>query len=172
MILVFGGTTEGRKAAEALEEAGTPFFYSTRSDEQKLELVNGIHLTGGMEVSEMTAFCHAHDIRLLVDAAHPFATQLHANLLLAAGQTHLPIVRYERIYPPHDDTIVWCEDYDDAVRKLESQGIERLLALTGVNTITLLCDYWREHKCWWRILNREASRKMARKVPRRPIGVL
>ena len=163
MILVFGGTTEGRKAAEALEEAGTPFFYSTRSDEQKLELVNGIHLTGGMEVSEMTAFCHAHDICLLVDAAHPFATQLHANLLLAAGQTHLPIVRYERIYPPHDDTIVWCEDYDDAVRKLESQGIERLLALTGVNTIPLLSDYWRKHECWWRILNREASRKMALK---------
>ncbi len=164
MILVFGGTTEGRKAVEALEEAGTPFFYSTRSDEQQLELVNGIHLTGGMDVSEMTTFCHTHDIRLFVDAAHPFATQLHANLLMAAAQTHLPVVRYERIYPPRDDSIVWCEDYADAVQKLEAHGVERLLALTGVNTLPLLSNYWHKHECWWRILNREASREMARKA--------
>lgn len=31
MILLFGGTTEGRKAAEVLEEAGTAYYYSTKS---------------------------------------------------------------------------------------------------------------------------------------------
>ena len=31
MILVFGGTTEGRKAVEVLEEAGTPYYYSTKT---------------------------------------------------------------------------------------------------------------------------------------------
>ena len=34
MILVFGGTTEGRKAIKELEEAGKPFFYSTKTGEQ------------------------------------------------------------------------------------------------------------------------------------------
>ena len=29
MILVFGGTTEGRKAVEVLEEGGSPYYYST-----------------------------------------------------------------------------------------------------------------------------------------------
>ena len=163
MILVFGGTTEGRRAVEALEEAGTPFFYSTRSDEQKMELVNGIHLTGGMDVPEMTTFCRENDIRLLVDAAHPFATQLHINLLLASAQMHIPVIRYERIYPSHYNDVVWCEDYDDAVRKLESYGIERLLALTGANTLRVLKAYWQKHECWWRILNRDASREMANK---------
>ena len=161
MILVFGGTTEGRRAVEALEEAGTPFYYSTRSDEQEMELVNGIHLTGGMDVPEMTAFCREHDIRLLVDAAHPFATQLHGNLLLVSRKMDIPVIRYERIYPPHDEDIVWCEDYDDAVRKLESHGVERLLALTGVNTLRALSGYWKKHECWWRILNRDASREIA-----------
>ena len=33
MILVFGGTTEGRKAAEVLEEAGKTYYYSTKTGE-------------------------------------------------------------------------------------------------------------------------------------------
>ena len=34
MILILGGTTEGRIAARTLEEAGKPFYYSTKGDEQ------------------------------------------------------------------------------------------------------------------------------------------
>ena len=84
MILVFGGTTEGRKAVEVLEEAGTTYYYSTLSDGQKIELVHGVHLTGGMEVPEMIACCREQDIRLIVDAAHPFAEELHRNLQFLA----------------------------------------------------------------------------------------
>ena len=34
MILILGGTTEGRIAARTLEESGKPFYYSTKGDEQ------------------------------------------------------------------------------------------------------------------------------------------
>ena len=164
MILVFGGTTEGRKVAEELEDAGTPYYYSTRTDGQKIDLVHGIHLTGGMDLDEMTAFCDAHGVRLVIDAAHPFAEELHQNLLLLAHQRHLPLIRYDRIYPPRTDDAVWCKDYQDAIRQLEEQGIGKLLVLTGVNTIGKLRDYWSRHECWVRILNRKASLAMARKA--------
>ena len=36
MILIFGGTTEGRTAAETLDEAGQPFYYSTRGTLQEV----------------------------------------------------------------------------------------------------------------------------------------
>ena len=98
MILVFGGTTEGRKAVEALEEAGSRYFYSTRGDGQALDLVNGVHLKGDMRLSDMTAFCHDHDIRLLIDAAHPFAEALHENLISLARQNH-PLRPH--LSPPH-----------------------------------------------------------------------
>ena len=162
MILVFGGTTEGRKAVEVLEEAGTTYYYSTRSDGQKIELVNGIHLTGGMEVSEMIACCREHDIHLIVDAAHPFAEELHRNLLFLAKHLKAPIIRYDRIYPPHDKDLIWCKDYQDALIKLESEKIDRLLALTGVNNIGTLRPYWQKHECWFRILNRSASHFIAK----------
>lgn len=35
MILVFGGTTEGRKAVKVLEEAGNA-YYSTKTEEQEV----------------------------------------------------------------------------------------------------------------------------------------
>ena len=42
MILIFGGTTEGRIAIQTLEEAGKTFYYSTKGDEQDVLLHNGI----------------------------------------------------------------------------------------------------------------------------------
>jgi cobalt-precorrin-5B (C1)-methyltransferase len=164
MILVFGGTTEGRKAVEALEAAGSRYYYSTRSEEQQVNLIHGIHLKGGMDLSEMLSFCNAHDIRLIVDAAHPFAENLHCNLLQLALQLQLPVIRFDRIYPPHSKDVIWCKDYQDAIRLMEEQEIKRLLALTGVNTIVPLRPYWSKHECWFRILRRESSIRMAREA--------
>ena len=164
MILVFGGTTEGSLAAKVLEESGASYFYSTRGDTQDIELVHGHHVTGAMEVPEMSTFCHEHDIRLIVDAAHPFAVNLHRNVVDLAGEISVPVIRFDRIYSPHDKDLVWCKDYDNAIQQLEQNGIERLLALTGVNTIVRLRAFWQEHECWFRILHREESKAEAQKT--------
>ncbi len=164
MILVFGGTTEGRVAAKVLDESGASYWYSTRGDLQEVQLAHGHHVTGAMEVPEMVTFCHEHEIRLIVDAAHPFAVNLHRNIVDLAGQIEVSIIRYDRIYPPHDKDIVWCQDYDDAINQLKVHEINRLLALTGVNTIAKLRGYWHDHDCWFRILNRDESLAGAQKA--------
>jgi len=164
MILVFGGTTEGRTAAKVLEESGAAYYYSTRSDTQDIQLVHGNHVIGAMEVPEMVAFCQEHDIRLIVDAAHPFAVNLHRNVIDLAAQIGVPVIRFDRIYPPHDEDYVWCKDYHDAISQLESHGVNRLLALTGVNTIAPMQAYWQKHECWFRILNRDESLVGAQKA--------
>ena len=97
MILVFGGTTEGRKAVEVLEEAGNVFFYSTKMGEQDITLHHGIRLDGAMDGDAMLTFCREHGIRLMVDAAHPFAVQLHQTIAQVSESLHIPVVRYERI---------------------------------------------------------------------------
>lgn len=163
MIIVFGGTTEGRKAVEVLEQSGRTFYYSTMSDAQQLELTHGVHLTGAMDVPMMAECCRSRDIRLIIDAAHPFATELHRNLLFLARHIGAPIVRYDRIYPTRSDDLVWCHDYHDAMAKLEEHGVDRLLALTGVNNIGTLRPYWQKHECWFRILNRLTSQMLATK---------
>ena len=161
MILVFGGTTEGRKAAIALEDAGKTFYYSTRGSEQEIDLVHGIRTTGGMDVDDITRFCDEKGIALLIDAAHPFAENLHRNIIEAARRKQLPVIRYERQYPPRSDDMIWCDDYNDAVEKMERHGVERLLALTGVQTIGKLKPFWEQHLTWFRILNRASSVELA-----------
>ena len=161
MILIFGGTTEGRAAIDVCEQAARPYFYSTRGAEQEVVLAHGRRLARAMDADAIACFCRDEAIGLIIDAAHPFATQLHANIGLAAERVGLPVVRYERVYPPRDADITWCSDYDDAVRRLQAAGVERLLALTGVQTIDRLRPYWQEHDCWFRILDRESSVRIA-----------
>ena len=71
MILIFGGTTEGRAAVNVIEEAGKPYYYSTKGDEQDIYLHHGIRMSGAMTRRTLKAFCRQNDIRLLIDAAHP-----------------------------------------------------------------------------------------------------
>ena len=153
MILVFGGTTEGRKAAEVLEEAGSPFFYSTKTGEQYISLLNGQLVDGVMDAGAMKAFISRHGIRLIVDAAHPFASRLHQTIAAVASDTQIPVIRYERIYPPRDPDITWIDDYVQIPTDIHS-----LLATTGVQSISKL--KWLEMfgvKVYYRILNRESS---------------
>lgn len=163
MILIFGGTTEGRAAAATLDAAGQTYYYSTRGNAQRVESIHGMRLTGAMESGQMADFCREHGIRLIVDAAHPFAEQLHGNIACAAAELDIPVIRYERIYPPRDPGLVWCDTYADACAWLEEHGIRNLLALTGVQTIPKLDAFWTKRPCWFRVLNRDESIALAQK---------
>ena len=157
MILIFGGTTEGRKAAEVLEEAGSPYFYSTKTGEQDIVLHHGTIISGALDATAMKAFCREQGIQLVVDAAHPFASQLHETIAHVCSDLQLPVIRYERIYPPRDPSITWIDDYAQVPTDVHS-----LLATTGVQSIGKLKWLEREGvKVIYRILNRESSIQLA-----------
>ena len=161
MILVFGGTTEGRKAVAELEEAGSPFFYSTKTGEQDIALHHGIRVDGAMDEESMVQFCHAQHIRLLVDAAHPFAAVLHGTVAKVAERLSLPTIRFERIFPERDKDIVWLEGYADAVNCIKEKT---LLVTTGVQSIARLKPLEAKGATlFYRILNRESSIACAQK---------
>ena len=153
MILVFGGTTEGRKAVEVLEEAGNVYYYSTKTGEQDIALHHGQRIDGALDAEAMQAFCREHGIRLIVDTAHPFASQLHQTIAHVSEALNIPVIRYERIYPPRDPSITWIDDYSQVPTDIHS-----LLATTGVQSISKL-KYLETKgiKVVYRILNRESS---------------
>ena len=157
MILVFGGTTEGRKAAEVLEESGSTYYYSTKTGEQDLVLHNGIRIDGALDAEAMLSFCTDHQIRLIVDASHPFATQLHHTIADVASQADIPVVRYERIYPAIEPDITLIENYSQIPADIHS-----LLATTGVQSISKLKPLENKGiKVFYRILPRESSIALA-----------
>ena len=157
MILVFGGTTEGRKAVEVLEEAGNAYYYSTKTGEQDIALHHGTRIDGALDEEAMLSFCQSHSIRLIVDAAHPFASQLHKTIAEVSDKLNIPAIRYERIYPPRDESICWIDDYSQIPRDINS-----LLATTGVQSIAKLKPLEADGiKVYYRILNRESSIALA-----------
>ena len=159
MILVFGGTTEGRKAVEVLEESGSPYFYSTKTGEQDIILHHGQRIDGALDEETMCAFCQAQNIRLIVDAAHPFASQLHQTIIQVSEDLNIPAIRYERIYPERDPEITWIDDYSQIPRDIRS-----LLATTGVQSISKLKPLEAEGiRIYYRILQRESSIALALK---------
>ena len=169
MILVFGGTTEGRKAVEVLEEGGSVYYYSTKTGEQDITLHNGQRIDGALDGEAMRVFCQKHAIRLIVDAAHPFASQLHETIAQVSEALAIPVVRYERIYPPRDPSITWIDDYsslyspDSSLFTLHSSLPISLLATTGVQSISKLKPLEALGiKVFYRILNRESSIRQAR----------
>ena len=159
MILVFGGTTEGRKAVEVLEEGGSPYFYSTKTGEQDITLQHGVRIDGALDEAAMMHFCTEHGIRMIVDAAHPFAALLHQTIAKTASALSLPVVRFERIYPPCDPAITWIDDYTQIPRDIHS-----LLATTGVQSISKLKPLEATGvKVFYRILKRDSSIALALK---------
>lgn len=158
MILVFGGTTEGRKAVKVLEEAGNVFYYSTKTGGQEVPLRHGIRIDGALNREAMLVFCREHGVQLLVDAAHPFAVELHKTVIAVAEELRVPVVRFERIYPPRDADIVWLNSYDD----LHLPPSTTLLATTGVQTISRLKHLEAQGvRVVYRILQREQSVALA-----------
>jgi len=157
MILIFGGTTEGRKAVEVLEEAGNTYYYSTKTGEQDITLHNGQRIDGALDYDAMVEFCKENDIRIIVDAAHPFASQLHNTIVKVSETLKMPVIRYERIYPPRDNNITWIDDYSDIPHDINS-----MLATTGVQSIAKLKHFEAEGiRIYYRILNRESSIDLA-----------
>ena len=159
MILVFGGTTEGRKAVEVLEEGGSPYYYSTKTGEQDLTLHHGLRIDGALDAEAMLNFCREHDIHLMVDAAHPFAVQLHQTIAEVSDALKIPAIRYERIFPERDASLEWLDSYDQV-----PHDIKTLLATTGVQSISKLKPLEAAGiKVYYRILNRESSIALAQK---------
>ena len=106
MILVFGGTTEGRAVVETLDVAGQVYYYSTRGDMQQVKSVYGVRISGDMPAEQMIVFGREHDIRLFVDAAHPLQSSYTGILLLLLKYWIFRLSGTKEYFRPV--TPVWC----------------------------------------------------------------
>lgn len=178
MILVFGGTTEGKKVVHLLDFAGEAYCYSTKTD-VRLEM-KGKHIAGEMDEQKIIAFCEDNAVRLIIDAAHPFASQLHQHIHLAASRTGIPVVRYERAYPETGglENITFFNSFEQLSWAILQSRYHRIFSLTGVQTIPALKAVWEQRSCYFRILDTPLSRRKAEQsgispeyvIPMNPTG--
>lgn len=163
MILVFGGTTEGKKAANLLDFIGEHYFYSTkRKADVKLR---GELISGDMDREAIVEFCKTQNIKLIINASHPFAVNLHQNIFEAAQDLEITTIRYERVFPDisNKKNINEFTSFKALTEALRTSNFKTILSLTGVQTIPHYQKLAKEKSCYYRILNTKESRQEAEK---------
>lgn len=98
-ILVFSGTTEGRTISEALSEKGIYHYVSVATEygEQVMtpSKYASVHV-GRMDIAEMEKYFSNNSISIVVDATHPYATEVSLNIKEATQNKGAEYIRVLR----------------------------------------------------------------------------
>ena len=82
-VLVFAGTIEGRSTAEYLAAAGVPVLASVATEygASLMEPSEFLQVNSRrLNVEEMTRLMQADGCELVIDATHPYAAEVSANI--------------------------------------------------------------------------------------------
>ena len=164
-ILVFAGTTEGRRIAEYLNDTVADSYVSVATEYggRLLEEYQNLHLlTGRMDEDEITAFLSEKEIDLVIDATHPFAVLVTGNIKRACERAEVRYLRCLR-EEEHLEDIELIDNRDKAVIHVNSvkQAVEYLNNTKGnifistgskeLGLYTELDDY--QERCYARVLS-------------------
>lgn len=142
MILLFGGTSETAGLATALAENGYPVLVSTATD---AELDVGTHKLirrrcGRLDLEGMVELIEREAVRLIVDAAHPFAAELHQTIEKVATDCKLPLIRYQRSFSKsYSSTVSYVESHEEAAEIALGYG-KQILLTTGSRNLEPYVD--------------------------------
>lgn len=157
MIIVFGGTTEGKKVAGFLDRKSIPYLYSTKMESTRFIMDFGEYRFGALDADAMTALFEKKGIRMVIDATHPFAAELHENIARACDRSGIGVIRFERDYsmPAHlsEQAVIHnAGSFDAAVSLLIKLNPQRVLAATGIQSLEPLRPYWERREMKLRVL--------------------
>jgi|GEM_PF-48504 len=136
MILLIGGTGETASLAGGLAEAGYEVLVSTATD---IPLAIGNHCrisrrSGRLDEEGLVAVGRDKGIRAIVDAAHPYAAQIHDHAQSAARRLGIPCLVFQR---PAADTgrenVRFAADHAEAAEMAFRFGLPVLLTTGSRN---------------------------------------
>ncbi|ABA87730.1 cobalt-precorrin-6A reductase [Syntrophotalea carbinolica DSM 2380] len=130
MIMLLGGTSETAPLATALLETGYRVLVSTATD-APLPLPGHPSLErrhGRLDAAAMANLMRQRGVRVLIDAAHPYAAQARTQAQQATAALDLPYLRWERPATDFDGfAVTWADDHTQAARLACADGRPVLL---------------------------------------------
>jgi precorrin-6A/cobalt-precorrin-6A reductase len=119
MILLLGGTTEARILCEEISSKGLPVIYSTVTGIQELGNHQGLvsRIFGPLDFEKMERLIVDRGIRVIVDATHPYAEQVHLTAGSVALKLGVPLYRWRRpeCIPPLD-FVHFADSHNEAAK--------------------------------------------------------
>ena len=148
-VLIYGGTTEGRRLAEKLAEAGIPSLVLVATEYGEQMMVPGeksgrIQVRQGrLTAAEMAALYERERPAVIVDATHPYAEAVKKNIRESReGFRQIPYYRVCRNpeVPEERDDARYFDSTADCVRALRSVT-GNILLTTGSKTLSEFCRW-------------------------------
>ncbi len=149
-VLVFGGTTEGRKIAETLSAANICVHVSVATDygrQVMRENENLRILEGRLDVASMQDLHAENRYDAVIDATHPFATAVSENIKQSFAGT-VPLIRFERNVQDAENVAaaeteesgeLLFADSAEQCRELLLKTQGRILLTTGSKDLNVFC---------------------------------
>lgn len=161
-ILIFGGTTEGRRLAESMCAAG--FFctvsVATQYGEQVMEEMPSLTLhRGRMDVGQMEEFIKKGGFFVVVDATHPFAVEVSENIRKSLSGMSLPYIRLKRdtdMKETESGNLLWYRDMASCAKALQETA-GNILLTTGSKDLGVFSEAELEKRLYVRVLPNEES---------------
>lgn len=134
MILLLGGTASTSPLALRLAEAGFHVLVSTATD-VPLNVARHVRIerrSGPLDDAGLAVLIAERGVRAIVDAAHPYAAEVHDRAQRMAAAAGIRYVRLTRptVVEPGNANVEWATDHDDAARRAFAHG-RPVLVTTG-----------------------------------------
>ncbi len=137
MIFVIAGTEDGRELAGFLLNNGFEVTASVISDYGKTLLLqyNGIKIINKkLDENELVELLLNNNIKVLVDASHPYAVNISQNAMTACHRANVYYIRYEReSLSMNYDKIFHVDNYESAAIKASQLGKNIFLTIGSRN---------------------------------------
>ena len=132
-ILVIGGTTEARRAAACLEEAGFHVVISVATGLGELYTRGHVVITGSKNETALAVQAARLEALAIVDCTHPFATAASHASRGAAAAAGIPYLRFTRAGGIEDGVAI-ADSWEQAVALVKERR-ERALLTIGVRQL-------------------------------------
>ena len=163
---MIGGTQESALIAKAIAEIGLACIVTVATTTATTLYPPNFQVKiGRMNATTMEKFCRQENIAAIVDASHPYATEVSQNAIATAKIQQIPYLRYERPLVQlsgRDDSrvaltsVIELSGFDALLKENYLRG-ERVLLTIGCQTLHLFKSWQSDSTLFARILPKPKS---------------
>lgn len=150
-LLIFGGTTEGRKLAEFCSESGITADISVATEYGASLLPRGITcLCGRLDCTQMTELIAANGYSAVIDSTHPYAVEATKNIRRACDISGARYLRLVRGSSETDGCVAADMEQLTAILNRSEKVILSTLGSKSLSELTRVKNY--RERLWIRVL--------------------
>ncbi len=160
VVVIFGGTVEGRRICEALKMTGLTIHVCVATEygaDLLLEDCDTKVHVGRMDQEQIRNYLDETGPGMVIDATHPYAALVTENIAAACAALHVPVIRVVRRQEENgagyqEKDMLFVDDVEEAVDYLQG-STGKIFITTGSKELahfTRLSDY--QDRCIARVL--------------------